>query len=1107
MHACSKPPFWIVWVSVLFLIHAPAAPAREALRGVALIVGNSEYEALDPLANPGNDADAIEALLDELGFETELSTDRNARRLQRDLNNFLEDAADADVALFYYAGHGIEAGGENFIVPVDAGPGDRGGKLIPLNGFLQDLRQSVPVAIVLLDACRTNPFPGDFRLQMAAGTEPVAVTGAGLAVPASRGVFPLHEDDGRVENLATVIGFAAEPGRAALDGAPGANSPYAAALLRHVGAIDGEDFSTVMSIVAEEVYLKTKGRQQPWVNQSLRRYLFFGSAQKLDSEAADLTSERRQLLLHIAAIPARQRMAVRRLSESGDVPMDLVFAVMRAAGIPASADPAIVETRLKAEIDRIARARAARAAFSSPDAEVLRLTRLADAAEQEGALNTALRYRGMANARVDTLQSTTRKAQIENLKARILEDAEVYALSAQTKTMLYQYAAAAADYKTAFRLVADWNRGRALRYRLRQMDALKDAYVEQNDVDALIAWEQAARKELHRPTVQWNDKHNIRFLRHAGHAATQQYERTGDAAYFDAAKDYFERALAQAGDRDALQATGARHDLGQLILRRAGKSTQAEDVPLAAEYLRGWSETQRPHILLRAVIRQNEVARREHPPDSEEVRQVTEKLKSLLTPSTSKRLGYYASSLSDIGHAWSRLGELNSDPDLEDEALAAFFRAILIQSVLDVPGDMASTLLNRACLYFHRADRGDTASVGLAFADYQAALNVISPQTHPVTYEKVFDALVKLAVAHGQHLTEAQLAAIAGYSGTLQKGEQSASSISRDMGLLIYAQAQKAADLASYRTALERFDKLEQDWKNTPEDYGNSLFFKGAIHHQIGDLTGDPEPYRTAIGHLVRAGRIFDQQNDRAMSVSSRSQQGASELGLAGLSGKLDRYRAASDSFEYVLARWSLAANGQDWLSVAKAYADTRQKIAGFGQGGDIGQLDAILTEIGSAAKTRGQPLQQTDFQIRFLEGYVQYSIAQIRQNAPEMREAAHRFADAMTIEWELAARNETGAAQPGTTIAYVSALHLHALALALAAEWTQDLADFRRARSAYERLLASLKDEQALDQFGPAANGLASVLILMNRVARNDDDLDRAVELSKIALHKSRSP
>ena len=98
-----------------------AAPTdAKPLKGVALVIGNGDYEHIAKLANPVNDARAIEDLLHRLGFETTMASDRDARRLRRDLDGFVEDAEGADVAVVYYSGHGIEAGGENYLVPVDA---------------------------------------------------------------------------------------------------------------------------------------------------------------------------------------------------------------------------------------------------------------------------------------------------------------------------------------------------------------------------------------------------------------------------------------------------------------------------------------------------------------------------------------------------------------------------------------------------------------------------------------------------------------------------------------------------------------------------------------------------------------------------------------------------------------------------------------------------------------------------------------------------------------------------------------------------------------------------------------------------------------------------
>src|SRR4029079_4472412 len=108
----------------------------------------------------------------------------------------------------------------------------------------------------------------------------------------------LIEPGTQADSLGIVIGYAAEPGHAALDGEAGGNSPYAAALIRHLSAIKGAEFGTVMRMVGDEMYLKTQGRERPCMNESLRRLLYFGAApEEPKGDDALITGERRQLLL------------------------------------------------------------------------------------------------------------------------------------------------------------------------------------------------------------------------------------------------------------------------------------------------------------------------------------------------------------------------------------------------------------------------------------------------------------------------------------------------------------------------------------------------------------------------------------------------------------------------------------------------------------------------------------------------------------------------------------------------------------------------------------------------------------------------------------------
>src|SRR6185503_2337683 len=158
-------------------------------------------------------------------------------------------------------------------------------------------------------------FPPGAQIKLTPASAGQPITAGGLGAP--RGASVVEATPGNVDNLGTVIGFAAEPGRPALDGAQGGNSPYAAALLRHLSAMKGAELSSVMRMVTEEVYLTTETRQRPWVNESLRRLLYLGVApDEPQGEDGLITGERRQLLLTIADLPGLERQQVENIAKS-----------------------------------------------------------------------------------------------------------------------------------------------------------------------------------------------------------------------------------------------------------------------------------------------------------------------------------------------------------------------------------------------------------------------------------------------------------------------------------------------------------------------------------------------------------------------------------------------------------------------------------------------------------------------------------------------------------------------------------------------------------------------------------------------------------------------
>jgi len=162
------------------------------LKGVALVIGESDYATLQKLDNPKRDARAMDDMLDSLGFTVERVLDGDAKKLRGEIADFVDEAKDADVALVYYSGHGIEAGGADYLVPTDtnlATPQTAGESLVPVSDLLDQLAKTVPVTIVLLDACRTNSFPEGQLVQLPGTTEPVQVAPSGLE--AMRGPVPV----------------------------------------------------------------------------------------------------------------------------------------------------------------------------------------------------------------------------------------------------------------------------------------------------------------------------------------------------------------------------------------------------------------------------------------------------------------------------------------------------------------------------------------------------------------------------------------------------------------------------------------------------------------------------------------------------------------------------------------------------------------------------------------------------------------------------------------------------------------------------------------------------------------------------------------------------
>lgn len=230
-----------------------SAGATLAQKRVALVIGNSSYTAVAPLANPKNDATAIADMLQRIGFDSvELALDLSGEAMRGQLSSFSQKSLGADLALVYYAGHGIEVGGVNYLMPVDAKnltTTTIGLQAIALESVMNSIADARQLKLVILDACRDNPFAAILR--QTGGTRSI---GHGLA---------------RLEPSSpeTLVAYAAREGTVAHDG-DGTNSPYTQALLRHLGEPD-LDIRLAFGRVRDEVMQKTNKRQEPFVYGSL----------------------------------------------------------------------------------------------------------------------------------------------------------------------------------------------------------------------------------------------------------------------------------------------------------------------------------------------------------------------------------------------------------------------------------------------------------------------------------------------------------------------------------------------------------------------------------------------------------------------------------------------------------------------------------------------------------------------------------------------------------------------------------------------------------------------------------------------------------------------
>lgn len=232
---------------------------------VALVIGNSKYVNAVALPNPASDARLIASTLRNAGFEVIEGVDQDNAGMHGLISKFTEESYDADLAVIFYAGHGMQVDGKNYLIPVDAeltSPAYLKTRTVQIDEFMAALPADPAVGIIILDACRDNPLA-----RTLAGALPKSRSlGAGLA--------PVDAKADGVGTGGVLIAYATDPGAIAFDGA-GVDSPYSLALAKHLTE-PGVEIQSALTRVRGEVTEATQGRQRPWHNASLGREVFLG---------------------------------------------------------------------------------------------------------------------------------------------------------------------------------------------------------------------------------------------------------------------------------------------------------------------------------------------------------------------------------------------------------------------------------------------------------------------------------------------------------------------------------------------------------------------------------------------------------------------------------------------------------------------------------------------------------------------------------------------------------------------------------------------------------------------------------------------------------------
>jgi uncharacterized caspase-like protein len=257
---------WLIPTLASIAIYLLASSSAWAEKRVALVIGNGQYQYVTPLKNPNNDAPDLAASLREIGFDVILRTDIGREGFEEALSEFARKAVGADTALFYYAGHGLQFEGQNYLLPIDVKAEDALDvrfRAVKIDHVREAMDQMRGVKILILDACRSNPLAEQMPSRSFGG------------VAGTRGLARIEHAEGMVISYATAID------QVAADGTD-RNSPFTKALIAQLRE-PGLEIGAMFRRVARDVYDATGGRQQPEISVSLRAEYYLNQSET-DSE-------------------------------------------------------------------------------------------------------------------------------------------------------------------------------------------------------------------------------------------------------------------------------------------------------------------------------------------------------------------------------------------------------------------------------------------------------------------------------------------------------------------------------------------------------------------------------------------------------------------------------------------------------------------------------------------------------------------------------------------------------------------------------------------------------------------------------------------------------